>query len=86
MLSTAVAQWLVWAMALYALIGLAIAVPFVARGAGKIDPSATHGSVGFKLAILPGCIALWPIVATLWRRGRGLPERNAHRNKAQNAS
>ncbi|MFK7885323.1 MAG: hypothetical protein AB8G16_00530 [Gammaproteobacteria bacterium] len=86
MLGVVTAQALVTAGAVYVLIGFLIALPFVLRGAGAIDPSAAQGSIGFKLAILPGCIALWPLIVVLWRRGRGLSEHNAHRDRAPTTS
>lgn len=52
----------------YALVGLLFAFPFLMRGAGRIDPAAQEGSRGFRLMILPGTVALWPILAWKWRR------------------
>ncbi len=53
-----------WTVALfYAGVGLSFAVPFVLFWSGRIDSAAQHGSWGFRLAILPGTIALWPLMA-----------------------
>ena len=75
---------LVGATATYLAIGFAFAIAFVIRGVGRIDPAAREGSLGFRLLILPGCAALWPILARNWLRRSPPPEeRNAHRAAAQ---
>lgn len=79
-----IAGWLVTLLGVYAALGLVFAVAFVMRGAARIDPQAAGGSWGFRLAILPGVVALWPILARRWARGGPPPEeRNAHRRAAR---
>jgi len=39
------------------------AVPFVARWAGRLDPAARTGTLGFRLLIVPGTVLLWPWLA-----------------------
>jgi len=68
---------------IYLALGMVFAILFVLRGAGKIDPSASKGSWGFKIIIIPGVAALWPLMA--WRWVKRLPppsECNAHRAAA----
>ncbi len=78
-----IAGWLVTALGVYAGLGLVFGVAFVTRGAARIDPQAVGGSWGFRLAILPGVVALWPLVARRWASGQPPPEeRNAHRDRA----
>lgn len=73
-------------LGLYFGVGLLFGIAFVIRGAHRIDPQAEGGSWGFRLAILPGCAALWPILALRWRRGESPPEEsNAHRDLAKKA-
>ena len=55
----------------YSLAGLLFALPFLRRGAGALDPKAREATRGFRLIILPGVVALWPILAWKWRRARG---------------
>ena len=50
----------------YVLCGLAVGVPFVLRGVDRVDTSAQGASLGFRLLILPGTVALWPLMATKW--------------------
>ena len=83
-MSETIATWLVTAAGLYAAAGLLFAIPFVVRGAGRIDPQARAGSRGFRLLILPGVVAFWPLLARRWARGGPPPEeRNAHREAAR---
>ena len=75
------ATWLVHLAALYGLIGVAFAVAFVWRGAGRIDPAAVDGTWGFRVLIFPGAAALWPLLAGRWLGGARRPpeEKNPHR-------
>ncbi len=50
----------------YAGIGVLFAVAFVTIGAGRLDPNAVGGPIGFRLLILPGAAALWPYLAIRW--------------------
>ena len=76
-----IATWLVNVLSVYAVIGLVFAIAFVWKGVGKIDPAAVQGTIGFRILIIPGVAALWPILARRWLRGEGPPEeRNAHRD------
>ena len=78
-----IATWLSWLLAGYLTIGLLVAVPFVIRGVDRIDPAARGAGWGFRLIIVPGTIALWPLLVLRWAGRREPPqERNAHRNAA----
>jgi hypothetical protein len=80
-----VAIWMVRLLALYAGAGLLFALIFLARGVERIDPGAHGATLGFRLAVLPATIALWPWLWRRWRRSDGkLPiESNAHRRAAR---
>jgi hypothetical protein len=58
------------ALAWYLAAGLAVGVPFVAWGVNRVDPVAAHAPLRFRLLILPGCAALWPIMIVKWLRAR----------------
>jgi hypothetical protein len=79
-----IARWFLWLLTGYAGIGLVFALAFTAVGAARIDPNARGGSFGFRVLILPGAIALWPVLLRRWLRGDQEPplERNAHRRAA----
>lgn len=64
--------------------GLMFAVPFVLKGAGKIDPHAAKGTWGFRILIIPGSMALWPLMLRRWMSGASHPpeECNSHRRRA----
>jgi len=48
--------------AAYLLVGLVVAAVFFSRWMKAIDPSASGGSVGFKVLVTPGVIVLWPVI------------------------
>ena len=80
------AALLVGAVGLYALVGLLFAIAFVLAGVNRVDPVAREGTWGFRLIIVPGVVAFWPLLATRWVSGRPpAAERNAHRDRARAA-
>ena len=64
------AQWLVWALTVYGAAGLLFAAAFAVAGVGRVDPVAEHAPVGFRLIIVPGAAALWPLLLARWVRAR----------------
>ena len=77
------ARLLAGAAGVYLAVGVLFAVPFVAFGAGRIDPAARGAPAGFRLLVLPGAIALWPYLLSRWASGAKAPpeESNAHRRR-----
>lgn len=75
-------------LAVYLTWGLAFAIPFAFVGVRRIDPHAEHGSWGFRLLIVPGVTALWPLLLGRWIAGvKGPPEEcNDHRRAARTPS
>jgi hypothetical protein len=55
---------------MYVAIGVAFAAVFVAVGIGRVDPVARQAPLGFRLIVMPGCAALWPLMLTRWMRSR----------------
>lgn len=77
------ATWLVRALGVYAAFGLIFGAAFVARGIERLDPSARGSGWGFRLIVLPGTVALWPLLLRRWLRSGPPPvETNAHRRAA----
>lgn len=54
-------------------IGVLFAIAFQLRGLALIDAAAAHGSRGFRIAITPGVVALWPILLRRWLHTRRTP-------------
>jgi len=53
-------------LAIYATIGVVVAIPFVIAGAHRIFPEPVQMSPASRIAILPGAIVLWPLVLKRW--------------------
>lgn len=68
--------------AFYLAIGVLFGVIFLLFRINKVDVAAVGSSVWFKLMILPGIAALWPVLVSGWLKGvDGQPiERTAHRD------
>ncbi len=84
-MSLLVATWLVRLLGMYLLLGVAFALYFVTRGVAKVDHSAQEATLGFRLLIFPGTVALWPLLLRRVLRGTGTPpeERTPHREAAR---
>lgn len=52
----------------YALLGLVFGLFFVVRGIDRVDEGAHGASWTFRLIILPGTVAFWPLLLGKWRR------------------
>ena len=72
-------------LGIYLVFGLAFAIPFALVGVRKIDPHAAHGSWGFRLLIIPGTMAFWPLLLKRWIGGVHEPPEqcDAHRSAAR---
>jgi hypothetical protein len=66
-----IAEWIVGLVAAYAAAGVLFAAGFLVAGVERIDPAARKAPVGFRLIILPGVVALWPILARRWLGAQG---------------
>jgi hypothetical protein len=62
----AVAEWFINLLGVYAGIGLLFAIAFLTVGISQVDPDSKRSGVGFRLIILPGVAALWPVLFTRW--------------------
>lgn len=65
------AELVLLSAAIYAAIGLVVAVAFVWTGVGKVDHAAADAPWSFRLLIMPGVAALWPVMLMKWRRAVG---------------
>jgi hypothetical protein len=64
----AYAETILWIASLYGLAGLAFAIAFVTLGVARVDPAAAGAPIGFRFLILPGSLALWPVLLSRWMR------------------
>jgi hypothetical protein len=64
--SERVAEVVVATVGAYVAAGALFAVAFVAWGVSRVDPAARGCTPGFRLVILPGAAALWPLLAVRW--------------------
>jgi len=79
-----VAKALVGVLELYSALGLLFASAFVAIGVQRLDLQAKGTGLGFRLLILPGVAAFWPVLLNRWMRGVDAPhERNPHRKESE---
>jgi len=62
------AEWFANLFIGYLALGILFALAFVAIGIGRVDPVAKDSSVGFRLIIFPGVVALWPWLLKRWIR------------------
>jgi hypothetical protein len=80
----AVAEAFALGLALYATLGAVFAIVFLIGGIQRVDSQARGAGIGFRLIILPGVAALWPLLLQRWLRGPFEPpeESNPHRKAA----
>jgi hypothetical protein len=60
----------VWFLSAYTLAGLVFAAAFLTIGVARLDPAARTAGWAFRLMILPGCLALWPLLLNRWVRSQ----------------
>jgi hypothetical protein len=79
------AAFVVGLAGLYAAAGAVFALPFVIRGVTQIDPAGRGSPWTFRILIVPGTIAFWPLLLLRWAAGSIAPpaEMNAHRKAAR---
>ena len=53
---------------IYLSCGFVFAIPFVIKGANKIDEGAHGATWGFRLIIMPATIVLWPVLLKKWMK------------------
>ena len=80
-----VAKACVYGLEVYAGLGLVFALVFVWAGVQNLDSEAQGSGVGFRLLILPGVAAFWPMLFYRWTQHVTEPpvEENPHRQLTQ---
>lgn len=68
--------------AIYLVMGLLFAIPFVLKGVDAVDEGAHGAGWGFRLIIIPGTIVFWPLLLRKWMHApRKLHEQIDHDDK-----
>jgi hypothetical protein len=65
-----IAEMIVLIFAIHAAIGVLFGVGFVLAGVQRVDPQTRDAGLLFRLLILPGVAALWPLFAWKWHLAR----------------
>jgi hypothetical protein len=60
--------------AIYLLLGLLFYVAFIAKGIARVDESVEGSPKLFFLLLLPGTLALWPVLLIKWIRAIKHPD------------
>jgi hypothetical protein len=59
---------LLLALVLYAAAGMAIAAAFLVFGVTRVLPEPAPVTLGARIVLFPGAVALWPYVLIRWLR------------------
>lgn len=62
------AEVMVAAAEIYCGAGLVFSIGFAARGVSRLDPAAEGAGIAFRLLLIPGATALWPLLAVRWAK------------------
>jgi hypothetical protein len=60
-----VAMILLGALVAYVAVGILTAIAFVTSGVTRVQPAPV--TIGARILLIPGAIALWPLVMSRWR-------------------
>jgi hypothetical protein len=61
-----IAAVIVLTLLLYVICGVLFTIFFQVWGLKKIDEDVPGSTWGFRVIIIPGCIALWPVLMKKW--------------------
>lgn len=64
---------LLYALALYAAIGILVGLAFVASGVTRILEHPAPVSPGARVLLFPASAAFWPLILRRWRTARARP-------------
>lgn len=69
MASIETVEAILYGVALYTAAGAMFALVFLSVGLTRVDHGAKGAGISFRLLILPGLIALWPLMLVRWAVG-----------------
>jgi len=73
MSAVGVAHIVVWVAELYAALGAAVALGFVAAGISRTSPRPGRVTIGARALFFPAALALWPLILRRWIVGAWRP-------------
>jgi hypothetical protein len=62
---------IVYGLALYVAVGAVTAVAFVTLGLSRVLPNPIPATLGARILLFPGSVALWPYILIRWSKARG---------------
>ena len=65
---TGFAYLFVGLLGIYLLTGLVFSIVLLVKGLSTLDPNTKTTGIGFKILMMPGIIAFWPILWRKWKR------------------
>jgi hypothetical protein len=70
-----------FAVTLYAAVGIVIATAFLAFGVTRVLPAPAAVTLGARIMLFPGAVALWPYVLIRWLKSVAMTrsQRSVHR-------
>lgn len=76
--------WIIRIAGLYFAGGFVFAIYFLIAGVTRLDRAAIGSSIWFRLLLIPGAVALWPLLALrLMSNVKAPTEHNAHRDAVE---
>ncbi len=57
-------------LAIYAIAGVATAIAFVSVGLSQVLHPPVPATLGARILLVPGAVALWPYILLRWRKAR----------------
>jgi hypothetical protein len=64
----AAVEWAVRLFLAYLAVGFLFATVFAAFGVQRVDTAANGSGPGFRLLVMPGAVAFWPLLLGRWIR------------------
>src|SRR5260221_11143984 len=74
------------AVTLYAAVGIVIAAAFLAVGVTRVLPAPAAVTLGARIMLFPGAVALWPYVLIRWLRSSPSRDRSGRRTACSRRS
>lgn len=65
-MGTTIAAVVLAAVGVYVALGMVFAAAFLTIGVGRVDHAAAGSKWSFRAMILPGVVALWPVLLKKW--------------------